>query len=257
MSDSPEEDFLKHRELIESIIELTCRKRRLTGDHADEFAARAWLALVENDYARFRKFEERSSMRTYLTVVINRLFLDYLTSIWGRWRPSAVAKNWGTDAVRLEMLAVRDKLPLAQALDIVEREFGSIDRAGLETLAARFPLATRRKDESDEILEGLASRDPSPLDLLMRAEAAEQFERVCARVGEILSELEPRMRLVLKLRFVHNMKVSDIARETKQDAKRLYREIDEVLQRIRKVLESEGLSKDAVRKILETFEDND
>ncbi len=254
MSDSPEDAFLEHRALIESIIDFTCRKRRLTGHHAEEFTARTWLRLVEADYAIFRKFQGRSSLKTYLTVVINRLALDYQTSLWGRWRPSKIARKAGPAAIRLETLFVRDGLPLGQALDIVERECGPIDRAALEKLAARFPLRTRRKEEHDEILEEAASRSPDPLDLLVRDEAATEFERINVRLNEILSGLDPRLRLVLKLRFGQDMKVSDIARSLGEDPKRLYRQIDDVLGRLREALESEGITQDALRKILQIFD---
>jgi len=46
--------------------------------------------------ALLAKFEGRSSLRTFLTVVIQRLFLDHRISAWGKWRPSAEARRGGS-----------------------------------------------------------------------------------------------------------------------------------------------------------------
>src|SRR4029453_14108130 len=45
------------------------------------------LRLVEDDYDVLRRFQARSSLPTYVTVVIQRLFLDYRNRLWGKWRP--------------------------------------------------------------------------------------------------------------------------------------------------------------------------
>src|SRR5215208_5464467 len=51
-----------------------------------------------------RRFERRSSLPTYVTVVIQRLFLDYRNRLWGKWRPSSDAKRLGPTAMLLERL---------------------------------------------------------------------------------------------------------------------------------------------------------
>src|SRR5262245_53162084 len=128
--------YLTHRSVIESVIRFVCRRRGLRGDEAEEFAAEVRLRLVESDSAILRKFQGRSSIQTFLTVVIQRLALDYQASRWGRWRPSVVARSEGPAAVRLEQLVVRDGLPLADALVLVVSEFDGVDPAQLEAIAA-------------------------------------------------------------------------------------------------------------------------
>jgi RNA polymerase sigma factor for flagellar operon FliA len=44
----------------------------MPGVEADDFASHPKLKLIEDDYAILRKFQGRSSLRTYLTVVIER-----------------------------------------------------------------------------------------------------------------------------------------------------------------------------------------
>src|SRR5207244_1939221 len=81
---------------------------------------------------------------------------DYRASRWGRWRPSALARAAGPAAVRLEQLTVRDGRPLADALAVVAREMGDVDRTRLEALAARFPLRVRRQYVGEDILDIVA-----------------------------------------------------------------------------------------------------
>src|SRR5437870_13909457 len=72
---APETVLVSEIATIERIINFVAARRRLRASDADEFASNVKLKLVENDYAILRKFQGRSSLRTYLTIVIQRLFL--------------------------------------------------------------------------------------------------------------------------------------------------------------------------------------
>src|SRR5215212_7376883 len=105
---NPEAMFLANLSLIDRIIAVTARRNALGGADAEDFGAWTKGRLVEGDYAILRKFNQRSSLATYLTVVITNLLRDYRNSRWGRWRPSAEARRCGPVAVRLEELLYRD-----------------------------------------------------------------------------------------------------------------------------------------------------
>ena len=75
--------------LVDSVVRTIARRHGLSADQQDELGSSVKLKLVENDYEVLRKFEGRSSMRTYLTAVVQRHFLDSRTALWGRWRPCA------------------------------------------------------------------------------------------------------------------------------------------------------------------------
>jgi RNA polymerase sigma factor for flagellar operon FliA len=257
MAVPPDALFLEHRALIESVIRFVCRTRGLRGTDAEEFAAEARLRLVESDYEVLRKFQGRSSLQTYLTVVLQRLALDYQAARWGRWRPSMTARRAGASGIRLEQLLIRDGLPLEDALQIVERELGGVDRDELRRLAARFPLRMRRRYVGEELLEAAAADMPDAEQLLVRADEAARFERVKARLEQLLATLDVRQRLVLRLRFEQGMRVADIARLQQLDQKRLYREIDAVLAGLRAALEAEGVDASAVRTMLASVESDD
>ena len=249
--DSSEALYLAHRSVIDDVIRFICRRRGLRPDDAEEFAAGVHLRIVESGYDVLRKFQGRSSLQTYLTVVIQRMALDYRAARWGRWRPSAIARRGGPAAVRLEQLVVRDGLALPDAIDAVERQVGGeIDRAALESAAARFPLRVRRHYVGEELLEFVAAESPDAERLLVRADEETRFERVRAKLAEVMATLDPAERLVLQCRFEQGMKVSDIARLHGLDQKRLYRTLAETLGRLRAILESEGLDASAVRQML-------
>src|SRR5260221_10151464 len=111
--------FLSQLDLIERVIRFVSSRQHLSASDADDFASHVKLKLIEADYAVFRKFQGRSSLRTYLTIVIERLFLDYRISAWGKWRASAQAKRGGQGAGLLEQLLVRDGYGFEQACELL------------------------------------------------------------------------------------------------------------------------------------------
>jgi RNA polymerase sigma factor (sigma-70 family) len=248
--------FLEHRPLVEQIIRYVCRRRGLRGDEADEFAATVRFRLVESDYEVLRKFQGRSSLHTYLTVVIQHMAIDFRAARWGKWRASAVARAGGPTAVRLEQLVVRDGIPLADALRQLEVQFpNEVDRAALERIAERLPLRIRRQYVGEELLEFAASEAPDAERILVAAAEQERFERLAQQLKIFLQSLEPADRLALQMRFEQGMRVVDIARVLQCDQKRLYRSIDQALARLRALLEAEGVRAADVRLLLAATED--
>ena len=215
--------YLEHQALIETVIRFVCRRRGLRADEADDFAADVRLRLVESDYEVLRKFQGRSSLQTYLTVVIQRMALDYRAARWGRWRPSSIARAHGAQGIRLEQLVIRDGVPLDDALRSSSGKSTSIDRPRLEALAARFPMRTRREYVGEELLELAAADTPDAERLLVRGDEEARFGRVKARLAEVLGALEPSDQLLMQLRFEQGMKIADIARLQGTDQKKLYR----------------------------------
>src|SRR4051812_17572740 len=103
-----EQFFLSQLPVVDKVTGHVCRRNHLRDADAEEFASEVKLHLIQNDYAVLRRFQQRSSLQTYLTVVVQRLFVNYRNRLWGRWRPSADASRLGPIAVQLERLIVRD-----------------------------------------------------------------------------------------------------------------------------------------------------
>src|SRR5204863_42105 len=100
--------FLANLPVIDAAVAYVSRRHRLTASEADDFSSAVRLHFIERKYEPLRRFEGRSSLRTYLTVVVSHLFLDYRNRQWGKWRPSAEATRVGPVAILFERLVVRD-----------------------------------------------------------------------------------------------------------------------------------------------------
>jgi RNA polymerase sigma factor (sigma-70 family) len=229
-----------------------CRRHGLFGDDADDFASWAKMKLLDKDYAVLRKFRGESSITTFLTVVLSRLFRDYRVSQRGRWRPSAAAKRLGPVAVRLETLVRRDRLRFGQAVEAL-RSRGETNQSEreLSTLMAGVLADVRGRPQvmPEESLAAIPSPD-SPERPLEESEAEVQRAAVRLAVARAVEGLSDEDRVILRLRFVKDSKISDIARALGLDQKPLYRRLDRLLETLRGELESSGISREQVYELL-------
>jgi DNA-directed RNA polymerase specialized sigma24 family protein len=62
--------------VIDEVTAQVCRRHRLSSAEAEDFRSEVGRHFVQRDFEALRRFERRSSLRTYLTVVICRLFLN-------------------------------------------------------------------------------------------------------------------------------------------------------------------------------------
>ena len=85
--------FLTSLPVIDDVTTLVCRRHRLSGAEAEDFASQVRLHFIERNSDVLRRFEGRSSLRTFLSVVIQRLFLDDRNRRWGKWRPTGLGKE--------------------------------------------------------------------------------------------------------------------------------------------------------------------
>jgi RNA polymerase sigma factor (sigma-70 family) len=245
-----EATFLSQLPLIDRIVASIARRHALRGDDADEFTSWVRAKMIEGDYAIIRKFGGRSSLATFLTVVIANLFRDYRTQCWGRWRPSMVAKRMGELAVRLEALIYRDGNPVAQAIAML-RAKGAIDLTDRELakIAAELPARRRRAgasaDAEGTAVDELEASEPADA-ALWESEQMKAWEAAQGVMERGLSTLHPLDQLILRLRYWEGFTVAEIARALSLDQKPLYRRLDASLEQLRRAVESEGLDGDAI-----------
>ena len=237
--------FLANLPVIDSVVRHVCRRQHLSAAEADDFSSEVRLHIIERNYETLRKFEGRSSLRTYLAVVVQRLFLDYRNRIWGKWRPSAEARRHGPVAVLLERLVTRDGWSGEQAIETLRINH----RVELDdTLRALFLRMTQRaparqfvpESEADGVATGSAPSDAN----VLRAEQGFLAKRVQAALDRVRQTLAPAEQLILKMRFEDSVPVADIARAMHLNPKRLYRTIEQLLATLRRGLEAEGLRRD-------------
>lgn len=242
--------FLSELPAIEQVIAHVCRRNRLRDDEAEEFASEVKLHFVENDYEVLRRFQRRSSLRTYLTVVIQRQFLNYRNHLWGRWRPSAEAVRLGAVATLLERLTTRDGCGFEEAVEQMRTNYGVDDsRDALYELWTRLSRgAAPRRFVAVEHAAEVASPAPDPETSVVRAEREFLDKRARVALERAKQSLSADERLLLKMRFDDGFAVSDIARVLKLDQKKLYRRFERLLADLRKRLKDEGIDDDDKRE---------
>ena len=81
----PKELLQENLAVIEGIAVRACRRAGMHNPaDVEDFTSSVKLALMENDCEILRKYEGRSSMKTYLAIVIERLLLDERMRTRGR-----------------------------------------------------------------------------------------------------------------------------------------------------------------------------
>ena len=239
--------YLANADVIERAIASVCRRNHVFGVDAEDFASTARVHLIEDDHAVLRRFEGRSSLPTYLVVVVSRQFQDWRNAKWGKWRPSAEARRLGPTAVRLETLTVRDSLSLDEAYELLRTKYQIPEsRAAIEQLAARFPIRHKRSFVDDGVIETLPTSLEAPDTMLLEREASSVARDVSGVLQDELRKLTAQDRLILKMRFEDDYPIADIARALRLDAKPLYRRIERLLTTLRSALESAGMTATAI-----------
>ena len=243
--------FVSELETIARITSIIARRHWLSADEAEEFRSIVHLRLVDDDYAVLRKFKGRSSLRTFLAVVIQRIFLDEQVARWGKWRPSAQARREGAAGILLERLTVRDHLSFAHACALMTSVHGvDLSVPDLEAMYVRLPRMHRPRLVDEAALANEPSPDPSPAELV---EASSQQRLVLTAARALASEvgnLPDEDRLILKLRFVDGLTMRDICRRIsasgRADFKAFYRRMARLIERLRAGLEHRGLQREDV-----------
>jgi RNA polymerase sigma factor (sigma-70 family) len=245
--------FVSQLDVIERVISFVCSRHHLSSADADDFASHVKLKIIEGDYAVLRKFEGRSSLRTYLTIVIQRLFLDYRISAWGKWRPSAEAKRGGEVALLLEQLMGRDGYAFEEACELLKSKHQvSADLAELEQIAGKLPVRMRRHFEPEAALADVAAPGLRADDAVVEQERQSTADRVSGVLKRLMSQSETQDRLILAMRFDDGRTVAEIALTLGLDARALYRRVERLLRDLRKGLEAEGIDAASVLEMLES-----
>jgi RNA polymerase sigma factor (sigma-70 family) len=248
---SPRELLLSHLDLVQELVRFHARRHALPDEEREELEGYVRLRLLENDYAILRKFEQRSTLRTYLTIVVERLFLDYGNQAWGKWRPSAGARRLGAVAVALEERLYREGLSFDDACQaLLADPRWRVDRGELARLRAalppRQPARARRLVDASSLAER-PDESPDPEAEVLRRSAAHT-------VGDALAaafrRLKAQDRLVLRLRFVQELTVPEIARFLGLPEKTLYKRIKQLLRTLQEGMRGAGVEAGDVTGLL-------
>lgn len=236
-----------HFDFIQRRLRQLSRRSGLPETEAEEFRSWALLKLVEDDCRILARWQGRSSLSTYLGVVLGNLMRDYRTHVWGKWRPSAAALRQGPEGVLLERLVGRDGLSLDEAIERMRTRHGvALSRTQFERIAGELPRRTHRRQVGEEELMRI------PVDGGVEARI-EENERTAA--AALLQELLPPLLdtlpaenwLLLELHYRDGLSMAAIAPVLGKPQRELYSLRDRCLKKLRRALEGAGLSVDRVK----------
>jgi len=247
----PEQVFVQNLDLIDRIVAFVCRRHHLDASEADEFASHVRFKLLEDDYAVLRKFEGRSSLSTYLTTVIQRLYYQYRVQLWGKWRPSAEAKRLGEKAITLERMLTRDDYTLSETIAILTTGAEPLyTRAEIEALYLRLPVRQPRAVlVTDSSVPEMAAESAAD-DGVMHQQRECTARAVATAMDGAMQSMDAEDQIILKMRFWHAAKVPDIATALHIDQKKLYKRIDRMIATLREAVERAGVSRAEVGDLL-------
>jgi RNA polymerase sigma factor for flagellar operon FliA len=240
----PERTFLDNLPLIERILSIIARRHALSRTDAEDFGAWAREHLIADDYLAIRKFGGRSSLATYLSVVLSNSFHDYRNARWGRWRPSASATRLGPVGVKLEELLYRDGHSVREAAAILQGRGANLSDGEVARLAARIPA------RSSVAEVGLEAADEASMSSPEASSLSDDDAVVIAALRTVMNQLPAEEQVIMRMRFWDEVSVADIARALRLDQKPLYRKLESIQHRLRAALEERGIDRARAAELL-------
>jgi RNA polymerase sigma factor (sigma-70 family) len=246
--------YKENLQQINEAISIICRKHGMARDEEMDFAQHVHLQLIENDYGKLRAFKGASSLKTYLYTVISRIFIDTVRS---KWHPSAEAKKMGAAAVALEKLVHRNQYAVHEACQILAANPAtaieeSAAHAMLGKLKVRKPRLAR-VDDSEAHLQGFPDPAPDPEKRIAQKQLQQKKQTIIALVGDITRSLSGEDKLLIKLLFVSNRKISEVARLLGKEDRMLYKRTQAILRNMREAMADAGIREGDVREILDSM----
>jgi RNA polymerase sigma factor for flagellar operon FliA len=243
--------LLEHLELVDRVVRFVARRHHLSKADTEDLSSLVRLRLIDRDFAVLRKFQGRSNLATYLTTVVERIYLDFCVTNWGKWRPSAAARRLGPDALLLDQLVGRDGLTFNEAVGTLQINYGvTATREELHAIFVQLPTRTVRRFAAEEELAAVASAVGARDRALEREDDLEVVERVEAALTRLLAELPARDRLLLKLYFQDGLSMAAIARILHVPAKPLYRRMDDAVTSLRRKLRQQDIDGKDIDRIV-------
>jgi RNA polymerase sigma factor (sigma-70 family) len=235
---------------VESIIRAVCFRNRLKPEETEEFASEVKLRLVEEDYRILRVFTGKSSIETYLTTVVANMVRDMIRERDGRWRPSEEAKRLGEVAERIEELIYRFRYPFHEAHQILTTNFGfTISEKDARDIYFKLKIREGRPvsvSTDEEFHDGRGTPETEMI-------ASEQ-NLLEQRIGNIIDVLRGQLsatdRLMLKMAFEDNLKLTVVAEQLHLTRADVDRRIREILTIFKRGILQQGINYNEVRELI-------
>lgn len=228
--------------LIEDVILFHSCRGRLTFLEREEFRSFAIEKLLENDCARLRKFEGRSSLRSFVSVVVANLLVDYWESLGKRRRPSSTAKSFAPEGVWLERY-LGSGYGISETVELVKANHGSLlSEDELFHIVLRLPPRRMQPARvAESLADDLGSDAESPERLFEARDEDASRARIEDELERALSTLSPEERVYVQMRFEDGSKINEIAKSFHLPERPFYRRFQRTLRRLRRELEASGV----------------
>jgi len=250
--------YKDHLKQIDEVIGIICRKHGIAHEEEKDFAQHVHLQLIENDYKKLRAFKGSSSLKTYLHTVISRIFIDQVRS---KWHPSAEAKRMGATAVELEKLVHRNQYAVTEACQILaSNPSTAIDENTAHEMLGKLHLKKPRPtriDDPEEHLLRFPDPAPDPEERIAHKRLQQKKQKIVAMIGEIALSLSGEDKLLIKLLFISNRKISEIARLLGKEDRLLYKRTQAILRKMKEAMADAGIGEGDVREILDGMGEHD
>jgi RNA polymerase sigma factor for flagellar operon FliA len=143
----------------------------------------------------------------------------------------------------LETLILRDRYTFDEAFEILRTNLQiAVPRHDLEALWNTLPERTRRSFASECELQQIPASAGGPDAGLARTLAAATASTACETLARAIAALPTQDGLILALRYYDGLRVQQIAKALRLEAKPLYRRIERILSELRRRLEGAGIS---------------
>jgi RNA polymerase sigma factor (sigma-70 family) len=219
-------------------------RAKLSHQDTDDFVQSAQVRLLERRYDVFTQFAGRCSLRTYLTVVANRLLLDWRNSTRGKWRPSAIARHQGRHGVVLDRLINRDGLSAGEAIEMVRGGRAAPDAGALRGIADRLPRRIIVRHVPENTLEHYGQHSVDPIEA---QEQRQRRHRAWSALASALRQLPREDQWLIRQRYIRRWSVREIADAIRGDERTLYRRFDRLRRSLRRALEQRGITESFVK----------
>lgn len=242
--------LLDHLDLINQIVRTVGRRRHLSATEREDFGSFVHLRLVDDNYAILRKFQNRSTLWTYLAAVIERMSLDFCAEKWGRWRPSAMAERLGPVAVVLERLVNRDSHTLEEAIEILTTNHDvGLTEGELRKIWEQVPVRLRNIEVGEEAAHELTGDETSE-DAIDDADRRRNIDRLQQSLATAFAQIADQDRVLIALRFDQDLPMVEIAKLTGSSVPTLHRRLDKSVKQLRLALSHAGFDPREVVKLI-------